>query len=48
MRALGFITAHMVYNPAYNEILQTKETFGLQWGALTLNLNNAYYTYAIL
>ena len=28
--SLGFIAGHMVYNPAYNEILQTKETF---WGA---------------
>jgi hypothetical protein len=26
MRALEFITGHMVYNTAYNQILQTKET----------------------
>ena len=26
MRALRFITGHMVYNLAYNQILQTKET----------------------
>ena len=26
MRALEFIAGHMVYNPAYNQILQMKET----------------------
>ena len=27
MRALKFITGHMVYNPAYTYMLQTTETF---------------------
>ena len=26
MRALEFIAGHMVYNPAFNQILQMKET----------------------
>ena len=26
MRGFEFITGHMVYNPAYNQILQAKET----------------------
>ena len=26
MRALEFITGHVVYNPAYNQILQMKKT----------------------
>ena len=27
MREIKFLTGHMVYNPAYNQILQTKETY---------------------
>ena len=31
MRALKLITGHLVYNPAYNSILQTKETLYSIW-----------------
>ena len=31
MTALKFITGHMVYNPTYNQILQTKEKQAIIW-----------------
>ena len=43
MRGIGFVTGHMVYNPAYNQILQTEETISQENQTKNLNSHTTFF-----